>query len=74
MKVEVKRTGGSGTSRSPGYVFRKWVVIGAVAGAVLVGAAGALLLGVVMIGGALAGSVVGAVVGLFRAAIALVAR
>ena len=72
MKIEVNRPGGS--PRSPSYVFRKWVAIGAVGGAVLVGIAGALVLGVAMIGGALVGAVIGALVGVVKAAIAAVRR
>ena len=74
MKAEVRTSERSGSSRSPGYVFRKWVIIGAVIGALLVGLAGAMVLGVVMIGGAAAGAVFGAVFGLFKAAIAVVRR
>ena len=71
MKVEIRTDRGSS---SPGSVFRKWVLIGAVGGAILVAVAGALALGVVMIGGALAGAVVGVFIGAIKAALAAVGR
>ncbi|MDA0232944.1 MAG: hypothetical protein O3B04_04250 [Chloroflexi bacterium] len=71
MNVELRTPG---ESHSPGYVFRKWVLIGAIGGAALVGVAGALALGVVMIGGAAAGAVVGVAVGAVKAALAAFGR
>ena len=66
MNVKVKSKGGS---PRPMDVFRKWVLIGAVGGALLVALVGAFGLGAVMIGGALAGAAVGVVIGAFRAAL-----
>lgn len=74
MRFEVTSTGGDGSSRSPVRVFRKWVIIGAVIGALLAGVAAMLAIGVVMVGGALVGAVFGAVYGLFKAAMTMFGR
>ncbi len=74
MKIEVKTSDGFRSSRSPKSEFRKWVLIGAVFGAVLVGLAGAIVLGIAMIGGAFFGAVLGAVFGVYKAAVAAIRR
>jgi hypothetical protein len=53
-------------------VFRKWVLIGAVVGALLVGMSGMFVVGAIMVGGAIVGAAVGVVVGIVKAAIAAV--
>jgi hypothetical protein len=72
MKIEFKSTGDLGESPSPARVFRKWVLIGAVVGALLVGMAGMFVVGAIMVGGAIVGAAVGVVVGIVKAAIAAV--
>lgn len=74
MRFEVQTSGGNGSSRSPVRVFRKWVIIGAIVGALLAGIAAMLAVGIVMIGGAFVGAIVGAVYGLFKAVLALFIR
>ncbi len=72
MKFEVRTPSGLDSRRTPGSIFKKWVIIGALVGAVLVGIAGMLLVGAVMVGGALVGAIAGAIVGVVKAAIAIV--
>ena len=74
MKIELNKQGERRSSRSPAAAFRKWVLIGAIIGALLVGLAGALVLGIAMIGGGLVGAVVGTVFGVYKAAVAAIRR
>ena len=71
MKFEI-RTPGFEKSRTPGGVFKRWLVIGAIVGALLVGIAGALIVGSAMVAGAFFGAIAGAVIGGVNAAITAV--
>ena len=71
MKFEIKTTG---EDRTPGQVFRKWIMIGAVIGAAIVGFIGVFALGAVMVCGALAGAAVGVVVGAVKAVLSMFGR
>ncbi len=71
MKFEVKASRSPGT---PAREFRKWVIIGAVIGAVLAGLGAMLAIGIVMIAGAVVGAAIGAVYGFFKAILAVFKR
>lgn len=71
MKIEVRSGGGP---QSPGREFRKWVAIGAVGGAALLGVAGVLGIALIMLGGAFFGALAGALVGAVQAVIAMFRR
>jgi hypothetical protein len=64
-----------GQPATPGQVFRRWVVIGGIAGAGVAIALVAIFVAFILVaaaaGGALAGSIVGAVVGAVKAMLAL---
>lgn len=71
MKFEIKTYG---EARTPLQVFRRWVLVSALFGAVVVGLFGTILIGIVAIGGAFIGAAVGVVLGGIRAAITAMGR